>query len=218
MLKLSDAITDVVENQSALLFGFRNGLFNLSRLARFLKPLLEVRMKKEVTEASVLMNLSRMSGDFSRLSGKEQPFFIDTLTVHSGLCSATYIRTEGIIRKIHEFYFTNHHGNDFLNLNQGTAEITLVMDEKFIPVLRKHIPGKPKALKRHLASVGVTFDERFYEVPGLMHFLTQRISLQNINIYEYTSTYNELIFYVDERDLLLSFETLRVLLSRTNRV
>ncbi len=74
------------------------------------------------------------------------------------------------------------------------------------------------ALKRHLATVGVTFDERFYEIPGLMHFLAQRISLQNINIYEHTSTYTELIFYVDERDLALSFETLRVLLSRTGRV
>jgi hypothetical protein len=213
MIKISSAITDIIKNQPFLLFGFRNGLFNLSQLARFLKPLIQVRTKKDVTETSVLMSLSRMSKNLRQAGEQKIPFFIKNLTVNSNLCTVTYVRSENAIKRINKFYSETHKKNHYFNLNQGTMELTLIIEENFLPLLKKYLKEKPKMVKRNLSSIGIHFEEKYYETPGFMHYVIQQISLQNINIYEYTSTYTELIFYIDQKDIQLAFETLNILLN-----
>lgn len=48
MIKISEAIQDIVHNNDQLRFGFHHQLFNLSQVARFIQPLVEARTQKSV--------------------------------------------------------------------------------------------------------------------------------------------------------------------------
>ena len=57
-------------------------------------------------------------------------------------------------------------------------------------------------LYRHdrLSSIGVEFNRRYADIPGMLYMLIQRVALQNINLIEIASTYTEIMFFVDEAD------------------
>ncbi|HEY7817166.1 MAG TPA: hypothetical protein VIG29_03030, partial [Vicinamibacteria bacterium] len=60
MKKIADAIEEVIEGNPALAFGIHHRLMNLTQLARFLRPSVEAQTRKEVSDAAVLMSLSRL--------------------------------------------------------------------------------------------------------------------------------------------------------------
>jgi len=57
--------------------------------------------------------------------------------------------------------------------------------------------------------VKVKFDEKFFHEPGLVYLIMQKMMLQNVNIIEFSSTFTELIFFIEKDDLQLVFDTLR---------
>jgi len=60
MRKISDHLKEIINSQPYLLFGFNHGLFNLTKLAKFLKHYIEAQTKKEERDTAILMNLSRL--------------------------------------------------------------------------------------------------------------------------------------------------------------
>jgi aspartokinase len=77
-----------------------------------------------------------------------------------------------------------------------------------LPLLREMIREEPVHQHTHLAPVGEQFDRRYARIPGLLYTLLQRVTLQNINLIEISSTYTEIVFYVDEHDTRTVFDTL----------
>ena len=41
----------------------------------------------------------------------------------------------------------------------------------------------------------------------MLYMLLQRVALQNVNLIEITSTYTEIVFYIDQRDTQTVFDT-----------
>ena len=74
--------------------------------------------------------------------------------------------------------------------------------------LQKPFRRRPIYTNDRLAAVGVQFGERYAEVPGMLYMLLQRVALQNVNLVEITSTYTEIVFFVDEADTQLVFDVL----------
>ena len=91
MLRISEAVEEIIETHPALRFGFYHGLMNLTKVARFLRPSIEARTKKEVTDAAVLMNLSRLQKKLARLpqsQSRRDKLVLDKVNIQSGLCAA----------------------------------------------------------------------------------------------------------------------------------
>ena len=78
----------------------------------------------------------------------------------------------------------------------------------FEELVRSSVPLPPTSFVPGLASLGVTFDERYLDEPGFLYFVLQQLYFQNINIVELASTSTELILYLAQADVRLAFDTI----------
>lgn len=207
MIKISEALNEIIGKNSLLRFGMYYKLLNLSQTARFIKPLLETRLKRPVQATAIIMNLSRLQ---RKMKGKieEEKFEIENVTIQMNLCVMTFFKSEEIREKIERVYHKIQGQKGFMTITQGPTEITVIFEHSFIDLVEKAIPEKPKDRNDKISSISVKFDEKFLQISGLLYVILQQVALQNINIIELTSTGTEMIIYVAEKDAKLTFNTI----------
>ena len=207
MLKISDLILEIVEENHLLSAGIAEGILNLSQVARLIHPLLEVRAKKEIKVSAIIMNLSRLTNNFVKL--KEINFSLKKIIVNSGLSIITFPNLPEIDAKVYQVYSFLKKQEGYITISHGGGEITIITEEKYINKIKEIIQFKEKALISNVSSVGVVFDQKYGNESGILYALIQSISMQGINILEISSTYTEFICYIDSKYRSLCFNTLQ---------
>ena len=214
MLKISDAIRDIVAGNSLLGFGMHHRLLNLSQVSRFIQPMIEARTKKEVKPSAILMNLSRMQNQVE-LPEVEKSFFINQVTIQSGLCCLTYIKTTETHRGFHRCFAAIQEKNGFMTITEGIREITVIVENEHRDLVSKMVPDRPSFVHEGIASVGVKFRRKFLSEPGLIYRVLQQLAVQNINVTEVTSTATELYVYLADEDVEVAFDSIYKKFGRT---
>jgi hypothetical protein len=214
MLKISNSLREIASSDNLLKAGLYHRLLNLSKTARFLKPLIETRTKKPVGFNALLMNLSRLQGEIGKSMPKIQDFSIINLTVYSELCSMAFVASPKVLNNIHKIQTEIQKQDGYLTLSQGTSEVTIITNEKFIDLVTSILGEKPKYIKKDLSSLGLKFDAKYNDLPGWFYYVVQSIALQGVSIHEISSTYTELILYIDKKDIKLSFDTIQNLFAK----
>lgn len=205
MLNISEAINEIVNKNSTLLWGLSNRLFNLSQLSRFIRPLIESRTRKTVQPTAILMNLSRLQRRISKISPQKKQFKIENITTRSNLTILTFEKNIFIKKKLNEFYKILDSKNEYICITEGTSEITLVVSAKSRQLFRNI---EPKKEYNNISAIGLRFPEKYVNIPGFVYTIIQELALQNINIIEISSTYTELIVYVIKENTRLTFNTI----------
>ncbi len=208
MLKISDALEEIIEDNNLLAFGLQHRLFNLSQLSKFLQPLVETRTKKSITESALLMSLSRFQRDFKKEIWNIQDFIILNITVNSGLASMTFSASPGVLKNISKLYRAARSKKDYITLSQGTSEITLIASQELLDLAKSVLGESPIFVKKGLSSVGLKFSLKYNDMPGFFYHVLQKVALQGISVHEVSSTYSELILYIEEEKIRLAFDTL----------
>lgn len=209
MIKISDAIKDIVHNNDPLLFGFYHHLLNLSQVARFIHPLVEARTQKSVQVSAILMNLSRLQQTLAQHKlPTQQKFYIDKINIHTELCSFTLVKTSQSHRELNRMYSEIQKRDGFMTITEGISEITAIVENENVGLASKWITESIRLVNQDIASVGVKFHEKFIEVPGLLYMILQMVSMQHINIVELASTATEFIIYVNQKDIYLVFDAI----------
>jgi len=208
MIKISTAVRDIIDGNSFLKLGLQQNLLNLSAVAGFIQPLVEVRTKKSVQKSAILMNLSRLKSYSDKFVLPKDQFFIRDLSVRSNLYSISYYRRAALIDKVGEIYDESKKFDSYITMNQGVNEVTFLLGEKLFNKIQKIISDEPKYTIHDLSAITVHFDEKFVDTPGLIYYLIQQLTMQGINICEISSTYTELIMYVKSKDVKLAFDTI----------
>lgn len=208
MIKLADVVKEIVDKNPLLKFGISYRFLNLSRLAKFIHPQVEVRAKKEVRPSAITMTLSRLQRIYSKISPKISSVVLENITVHVNLCTFTFFKSPHIHKKINRLYEAVLKKHGYMTVTEGVNEITVIVGEPSYDLVKSGIDERPKNTKRNLAALGVKFPERYNSAPGLLYLILQQLTLQHINIVEITSTYTELFLYVDKKDVHVAFDTL----------
>jgi hypothetical protein len=218
MLKVSDAVQEIIDNNPLLSFGFHSRLLNLSQVARFIQPLVEARTKKEVRPSAIHMNLSRLQNRMDRFSARSLPeFYLDKISIHSGLCSFTLFNSRTSHRELNKIFTWILDRNGFITITEGVSEITVILEMENLERVKKMLSEKPRLIHRNIASVGVKFSEKYLKMPGVLHQMLQLVALQNINVLEVASTATEFNIYMSENDVNLAFDSLFARLSKRTK-
>ncbi len=207
MKKISDAVHEIIDENPLLNFGFHHRLLNFSQVARFIRPLIEARTHKEVSDSAVLMSLSRMQ---TRLIPKEriEEIRLDKISIHSGLCSLTIFKTREVHGELNRLFAKVQQRNGFITITEGINEITAIMEDVDFDGAVGLLSEKPRHVNRNIASVGVKFSDQILANSGVLYRLLQQVALQNINVIEIASTATEFNIYVRERDVRLTFDSI----------
>lgn len=208
MFKISKAIEEIVEKNPVLTFVFHHKLINLTKTAEFIKPLIEARTKKEIKSSAILMCLSRYQKRYEKIKVSRENYKIENINVRSDLSTITFTLEDKVLNQINDLYNKLHMEGAYIVISRGTREITLILNSEFLEMVENHVGAVPKYKKSGIAAIGINFEEKYAEIPGLLYAVMQQIRLQNINIVEVISTYTELIIYVEKDQAKLSFDTI----------
>ncbi len=208
MIKITEALLTIIQENPFLEFGFNHELFNQAQLARYLNPLVKARAQKEVSDSAVMMALSRLKGELAGSQINSRQYVIDKLTVISGLSTASFLRTPQTHRKLSLLYGFIQSRNGFCNLCEGIGEITVIVESVYQTKLKKITTQKPLYAHDQVASICVKFGDKYATIPGMLYMILQRVALQNINLIEISSTYSEINLYFAEKDTRIVFDTL----------
>jgi aspartokinase len=209
MNKTSDVLESVITSNPELLFGFNHGLFNLTQLASFLKPIVAARAKREVSEKALLMALSRMQRQRSETPTKRTAdFAIERVSVNTDLYIATFYKSRENHSAVVSLYKQVHKQDGYMSVSESSSEITVIVEDEFHEAIKQLFPTKPLAECRGAVSIGIRFHKRYLNVPGYLYKVLQVLTLQNINILELSSTMTEISVYVDPKDTQLAMATI----------
>lgn len=216
MIKISDAAREILYSSEVALSAFNDGYLNLSAYAKTIRREIEARTKKSVQTGSIVVALSRMrksAGKQDRRKPLTPDIAIDDLSVKSGLVEATFDRTSGNLARLRELYRDPAiNASDFFMVTQGTGEITIIALGTALPhIIRVMRPARPKTTIKNLVGLTARFDEKYLAIPNVIFTFVRRLALKRINIAEIVSTYTELSFIIDQKDLQEAFLALNEL-------
>ena len=208
MIKISDALEEIILGNSLLEHGLEHRLLNLTQLAKFLRPQVEFRTQKEVTSTALLMALSRLQAKYLSPKRAVEKFKFKTLLVYSNLCTQTFAQTNETHEQLAELFKVLAKRNGFFCQSENSREITVTIDNRFMSTLEEMVTAKPRHKNNNVSCVEAQFSDRYFDRPGILHELIYTISLQNVNIIEVSSTYTGFSFFIEKKNMKLVFEVL----------
>ena len=209
MKKISVALRSLIEPNGFLRFGLHHRLFNLSQLARHLKPQVEARVSKQIEESALVMNLSRLQRDFADPAAKDfENLRVSNIVVHSELCVLAYPKTKDVHAGINKLYNRVQREGGYITITEGISEVAIITNQKYHAIAGNLISTRPFYEYEDVASLGVKFNPEFLGTIGLFYSVFQQLYFQRINIIEIASAASELILYIENKDVRLAFDTL----------
>lgn len=208
MLKISDAVRDIVEAHPYLRTALAQRLLNLSQVARHIHASVEARTHKAVQPAAIAMSLSRLQAQLPDLDAGPPLRLARRITVQRGLAVVTYPNTprvqEGLLR-IQERVRRSH---GYLTVSEGIREITLITEAGLLPAMGEPALDRPTRTTTPVASLSVSLTRENLVTPGILYRLLQPLALQAVNVTEVTSTATEFHIYIAEEDVMLALDSL----------
>ena len=207
MLTLSQALQEMLKGDGFLNFGISHGLMNLTQTAAWIKPLIETRLGKSISTSALLMALSRMVKMKKKIMPQRQNIKLTRVTVHNGLSELTFIKTPSLLKRLERIQSLVQREQAYVAITQAVNDVTIIVDRSLEKEVRHNAGSTPIFYKNNIAALDMQFDPKYTWSVGFVYYILQQVVLQNINILEFSSTYTELIFYLDEKDLRLAFDT-----------
>ncbi len=208
MQSIQQAVENIIEKDGFLHFGISNGVLNLSKTARFIRPLVEARAKKGVSVPAITMALSRLKVSKRRKNAELKAVKLSSMNVTKNLTEITFERTAENATALQHVENELRRSGKYAVITFGTSELTALVDESGLVHVKAAVPGKLKAVIPDLVAIGASFDEKYVTHVGMVYTLIQQLTFQNVNVVEFSSTYTEFVFYLKKEDLKVAFDTL----------
>lgn len=209
MLKISDAVYEILTSSPVALEALRSGILNLSAYAEQILPLVEDKTWKSVKKNSVVVALSRLAEDVQAVPPLVPHIQLDELSLKAPLADMTYEKTATTLEQASRLLTQAEDSHHFLTITQGINEITLVMAEEYQQRVLHHFTAPPKASYRDLVGVNVRFSEQYIPQANVIYAIISVLAQKRINLIEIVSTYTELTMVIEKKDLEVTMAQLQ---------
>lgn len=214
MISVTSVVKEILDNSPFLKDTFSLGIVNLSALAKILQPQIEKKLLKKVSLGSIIVALSRIE---KRLKLQKRDLVEEIKKAFGGKIDFT-LRTNlveynfpvNLISQEKLFQFLKQKREEFLMVSKGNFELTVLLDEKSEPYLRKVAKGSLLINKlKNLAAVSIRLPEKVLRLPGVYYFFLFLLTFKGINVIEIFSTFRELNIVIDLKDVIKVIEILK---------
>lgn len=214
MITIPQLLENLIKQKPFLESALAEGLINISALARQLKPDIENTLKKEVTEAAIIMALKRfvsqMDVSMHRKIEKATKGFGDII-VRSNLCDFTYKLSETLIEK--QSILIKKLGKEkdmFFTISRGVFETTIVISSKYAEEVKQIYKEETLiASSTYISSITLRLPKNNTVIPGLYYHIFKQIAWEGISILEAVSTTNELSIILKDKDVDKAFSAVK---------
>ncbi|MCQ2974302.1 MAG: aspartate kinase [Bacteroidales bacterium] len=213
MKPISKTVEELIIKQPFIIELMRDGLINLSSLARKMVPEIAEIRQTEVTQASVMMALKRLSENLnstkSQLINVRKTKFND-ITVRTNLTDYTFENSPTLINCQQKLLkYIAGRPEIFVSTSRGIYESTVLITSNLEKTLEEIYTDEKKLSKaENLAAITVSLPSESTSIIGLYYMIFRDISWEGINIYEVISTTNEITLFVKENNVNKAFKIL----------
>jgi len=216
MVTVSQVIETLVKQKPFIESALSEGLINLSAFSRQIKPDIEKVLKKEVTEASILMALKRLVShlevSMNRKIEKATKGFGDII-VRSNLCDFTYKNSDTLVESQSKLIKRLTLEKDiFYTISMGVFETTIVINIQFSDEVKQLFKDEQLITSSlSISSITLRLPKDNTKIPGLYYHIFKQIAWEGISILEAISTTNELSIILKDTDVDKVFSILKQL-------
>jgi hypothetical protein len=214
MITISQLLESLIKQKPFVESALVEGLVNISALARQLKPEVEKTLRKEVTEASIIMALKRfvehMDVSMHRKIEKATKGFGDII-VRSNLSDFTYKHSDTLIECQSALIKKLTAEKDiFYTISSGVFETTIVISNNFSEEVNQIFTNEHLiASSMSISSITLRLPKDNTIIPGLYYHIFKQIAWEGISVLEAISTTNELSIILKDKDVDRAFSVLK---------
>lgn len=215
MMKVSDAVRDVLRSSPFEYMVLQNSQLNLSAFAASIHKKIEDTTKKPVKISTIITALSRIRRSSARDASLLPNVHIDDIAAKAGLMEMSFEKTRESLLALQKFSRCKIDSSEFFMITQGVAEITLIVPQQWEASIRSCFHGVAlKIMVPNLASLTIRFHERYMTEPNMFFAILSKFAMDRMEIVEMVSTFTEINFILHEKDVERAFGILRSFLSR----
>ncbi len=201
-MTISKAVREIVSKDYVLSFGLQNRILNLTQVARFLQKSVEQQCNDSVSIDAIVMALSRLQQDYVEFAVPNR-LKIDEFSVKKDLALISLLKTKRNLQMILKLKLYALQNDMFYSVAESMNEISLVIDKSLVCMFESYDFDMVNFIQKNVSAYMIKIPKDYLEIPGVFQYFVQRFTLNQINILEVSSTYTELIFYIDSNDLNL---------------
>lgn len=211
MISVNDALNDIIRGYPFIEDGLSKGIVNYSAFAREIKPQIEKKLYKPVTEGAIVMALKRISEKLVKQDSKKTEVNLSDLTVRSNLSEYTFLNSATLPEKISELFNQIRSRKDsFCALSEGIRETTFVVSSNLVGDVEKTLKTEVLAVKfNNLASITIRLPKEVVYIPGVYYQILKILAWENVNVVEVLSAYTELTIVVNNKNIDSAFSALK---------
>jgi aspartokinase len=210
MVTITDSVRSIMLEDDIGLQAAQTGLLNLSAYAEKILPIVEEKAQKKVKKGSLVVALSRVVEEISKLPNLRPQIVLEGLSIKSPLCDITFSKTELSRQKLSSLQQNIEISeNAFFTSTQSMSEITIIAPQSLLNDILKHFGETPLIVYKDRTGVTVRFAKTYLAVPNVLYALQASLAVHRINFTEVVSTYTEFSFIIDKKDLETATQALQ---------
>lgn len=186
--------------------GMRQGLLNTRAVAKYIIH----ENKIEATLDAVVSAIRRYSPkhyDESFEDAHKAIAHTISISAKSSLVNIALVKDDEIHRLLPQlFSVIQHKQGDVLRIIQADKSIKILIDEKNLEKIRKLFPEiKLLKIDKKLAEINMHMSPDVQVTPGVIAIISNELTINGINIVEIMSCIPELLWFVEEQDIIKAY-------------
>lgn len=208
MTNITHEVLKMLDNNPSIRRCMSQGLINTTALAKHI-------LKEKKIDAT----LDAVSSAIRRYKLERYDEIFDTanrivsfgeLSTKSKLANIAVIKDseiQGLLPKL--FSIIQFNRGDVLRIIQADEAIKILVNEKNLDKVKDLLPKK-KIIKidRNLAELNIHLHPEAVKTPGIISVISNELSMNNINVMEFMSCVPEMLWFVQEKDILKAYSVL----------
>lgn len=211
MISINKCVWKIVSDNPFLEDSLYNDYLNLTWFAEFIKPRVEQMTKKEVSTWSIKIALSRIAKDIQK-NTKNKKIKVDNLFIRKDLSIITLDNSEKsnyLVREIQAL--KSWTDKNYFWVIQWINETDIIYSNNLKPWVEKIIKKANHKLKiENLWAIWIHLDKSMIDDIWIIYTLTKKLAFYKINVINIISTYTEIVFILDKRDIKKAFDVILV--------
>jgi aspartokinase len=215
MIPISHVVNKLVDERIYLHEALCNGIASYGSVAKYLKPLIEKELGREVEHFAIVTALRRYA-DKIKIKFKDIEFKtkFSEVNLKTHIIDINVFKTADLFDKLKRFYdLINFEKGDILHVIYGRTHVAIVTNKRYKERILKLLQNqKIKKIEEDLVALSFTVGKERLEEPGVLFKLTRSLAWENINVVEIISVDLEVTFIVHRKDANKGFNALERLI------
>lgn len=218
MTNIAKAVQRMLDHDVSIKRDLGRGIINKRALAQYIQKQLNTNATLDAVMSAIRRHEAELSND-NRFAKAGSLIKNATISTKTGIAIIALVKDPSVQELLPKLFLVIHYARgEVLRIIQAEESIKVIVDEKniskVIDIFRKNTVLK---IEHNLGELNMKLAPTSAKVPGVLAILDTELANNDINIVETVSCVPELLWFIDQKDLLKAHQTFLSLIEGLNQ-